>query len=410
MFVEEWKQARKSFEAVTQKKKPCEKFMGVFNKSTGIAAAVKDLDASLDKCDAEKMSAAEKAFGKVVSDYVPILVKAAKDDPSPTYVKEVEKLGQALQQIGVDYAELRKKTNLEVSQTIADGIIELYKDFIKAAKPYQTQANAAKRQAILDNGACSDALTALVVAGTKADANGVKAALATIATNIKKIDAAIKVNEANLAKLQTAFSKINDGFKKAKDDLIPAQVKGVQGERDRADGIYLQIGELIRLMGEELEEAQATGKEAAAAATDASKFSALLLKSVKQLSVRAIKLSGPLDAATQDIDGKLDQQRDRIGGELANEADPSKKKKIAENIRMKLEASRADAVSQGKETRANIKEILEAVSRLPGTAMGNPDVRKQLDEVMKSIADMEKTADKFEKAEAKADKILKTVP
>jgi len=407
MYVEEWKQARKSFEAVTLKKKPCEKFLGVFNKSTGIAAAVKGLDEALGKADPDKMEAAEKAFLKVVDDYVPILIKAAKADPSPTYVAEVEKLGKALQEIGVDYAAERQDTNLKVTQAKTEEVLKLFTDLHKAIKPCKEKANTAKRQAILDHGVCSDALAAIASANAQGDTSAVKVALADIASSIKSIEAAIKLHDAAAGKLRVEWRSAKGAFDKAKSELNKEQVKGVQAMVDRTDEEIMVIGTLIDTMRKELEDSEEIAKDAAAAANDASKSAALLEKSAAQLAVRADKLYGSLKQATLGVDGALDLQDIRIGDELEKENDPQRKKKISDNIRMKIEGARADADRLLGETRDNMKQIYLAIGRMPSQATGLKAVQKQLDVVRQVLTDLEAIEKAFEKSLAKADKLLK---
>jgi hypothetical protein len=219
MFLEDWKQARKAFETATQKKKPCEKFLGLFNKSTGIHGSVKELDDALASGDNARMLKAEKVFDKVKGDYAPILVKAAKEDKTADYLKETQKLGDALDQIATDFGAACQDKKEAAADAAADKLIKLFDAVGKSAAPVQKEAAKAKRQAILDHGACSDALAAIVLAGGQADAPAVKEAYGVIAAKAKAIDAAIGVNTAALQKVQAEFKKVYDAFDKARGSL-----------------------------------------------------------------------------------------------------------------------------------------------------------------------------------------------
>ncbi len=406
MFLEEWKKARRSFEAATQKKKPCEKFLGVFNKSTGIDSALKGLDDAAGRDDPDRMLKAEEVFSKVVGDYAPILVKAAKEDKGANYTAEVGKLAAALQQIGVDFADLRKQANVAATQAVTDRLLKGFSEFIKACKPAQAQAAAAKRQAILDHGACSDALADIALAAGSGDAAATKTAFATIAVKAKAIEAAITTTTASLQKLTAGRQKIVDEWKACKKDLLDVQNKAVQAAADRADNVVLQVDHLLGEMKDEFDGAKDVVKDAATASKDATKATATLLKTLDQLATRASKLAGPMQAAAADIDGKLDHNRDRIENERDKEADPVKKNAITDNIRDKVMAIQADAAAQAKEATANAKEILVAVGRFPSALMAQAEAKKSIDFINADVELLEKTAQDLEKSVAKADRIL----
>ncbi len=405
MYLEQWKSARKQFEKLTQQKKPSEKFLGVFNKSTGIESAVKGLDASLDNGDEDKMLKAEQVFGEALGKSTPILIKAAKDEAG-TYPVEVAKLAKALQDIGVDFGDERKQKNVAASQAIANRLLKAYVDMVKVAEVAKKQAAIAKRQAILDHGACSDAVAAAVLAAVQGDEAAVKAGFAMLGLKAKAIEAAIATHTAAFQKLEAARLKIGVDFRNEKAGLLPVQVKTVQGQSDAAQTAVSTVEELVKIMQDELDETKALIKEAALGTRDATKQTALLVKTIEQLAERASKLATPMVAASQDIDGKLDHQRDRIERELNAEADPGKQVTIAQNIRMKLEATRDDAAAQAKEVGANTKAILEAASRISSAVMNDPQAKAAMDGINRSVTSMEESGAKFDKAVAKAERIL----
>jgi hypothetical protein len=392
MFVEEWKDARKAFETATQKKKPCEKFLGLFNKSTGILNAVKELDESLKSRDADQMMKAEDVFSKVKGDYTPILLKAAKEDKGADYIKETQKLGAALDDIADLFAKTRKSTEEQSASVLATTLIKSFVIVMKAAAPVQKQAAAAKRQAVLDGG--------------QADAAAVQQAFGVIKEKAKAIDAAIATNTAAHQKIQAAFAKACEDFKKAKDDLPKKQHNLVQGQSDAAETVVSQISTLIGMMKDELENTKGIIKDAGTTAKDATKHAELLVKTSEQLAHRASELATPMVAARQDIDGKLDQQKGRIKDELKDETDPQKRKMIADNIKMKLTHIRQDAEERCQESADNAKELYVAVSRVPPSTMANDKVKGFLDRVTDSLDSLEKSEGIFKEVAKKADALL----
>lgn len=409
MFLEEWKKARRSFETATQKKKPCEKFFGVFNKSTGIDSALKALDDAAGKSDADKMLKAEEVFSKVIGDYTPILIKAAKEDKGANYTAEVGKLAAALQQIGVDFADLRKQANTAATQEVTDKLLKGFSDFIKSCKPAQAQAAAAKRQAILDHGACSEALAEIALAAGAGDAGAIKTAFGTIAVKAKAIEAAITATTAAYQKLAASRMKIVDEWKACKKDLLDAQNKAVLGASDRSDNLVRQVEHLLGEIKDEFDGAKDVVKDAATAAKDATTATAMLLKTLDQLATRSSKLAGPMQTSAADIDGKLDHNRNRIENERDAETDPARKKAITDNIRDKVKAIQADAAAQAKEATANAREILVAVGRFPSGLLANATAKKSIEFINADIELLEKAAQELQKSVAKGDRILGTL-
>ncbi|MDE2006033.1 MAG: hypothetical protein KGI51_05645 [Rhodospirillales bacterium] len=89
-YAKEWKQIKTNFEKATGKKKPSEKFMGVFDKASGLTPAATAFDKTLDGDD---KNAAEKALGKfhdVADTYTTTLAKAAAGESDKTVIAEVK--------------------------------------------------------------------------------------------------------------------------------------------------------------------------------------------------------------------------------------------------------------------------------------------------------------------------------
>lgn len=103
-LAEEWKSAKVIFEGATKKKKPTEKFLGVFRKGTGIDAALKKADAAKTASELRKALA---EFQKEAENYTKTLKAAAADPKSVKpedkkhYVDSTVKLEKALEQLTV---------------------------------------------------------------------------------------------------------------------------------------------------------------------------------------------------------------------------------------------------------------------------------------------------------------------
>ncbi len=89
-FEKEWQTIKTNFERATAKKKPSEKFMGLFNKSSGMTPASRKLDQAIaneDKAEADKALA---DFDRVGSAYQQVLGKAAAAETDKTVIAETK--------------------------------------------------------------------------------------------------------------------------------------------------------------------------------------------------------------------------------------------------------------------------------------------------------------------------------
>jgi len=89
-YEADWVKIKKEFEAVTGKKKPSAKFLGVFSRS-GLESACKKLDEALAGTDFAAADKAVKSFETTRTSYAATLNKAAQDGDSD-YTKEVKKM------------------------------------------------------------------------------------------------------------------------------------------------------------------------------------------------------------------------------------------------------------------------------------------------------------------------------
>lgn len=106
-----WKTAKTTFETATGKKKPSEKFLGVFRKGTGIESALKDVDGAKNAADLRKALA---KFNAAYTEYLKQLDKSAADPKTvpaadkPAYVAAIAKLKADLQKMEADGEAIAK--------------------------------------------------------------------------------------------------------------------------------------------------------------------------------------------------------------------------------------------------------------------------------------------------------------
>ena len=88
-LLADWKTAKKKFEAKTKRKKPSEKVMGVFGKSSGIEGSLKLLDAAIAKKMPQLLPKLLSQWMKVYTAYKKTMEAAIKKEGSPDYSKDV---------------------------------------------------------------------------------------------------------------------------------------------------------------------------------------------------------------------------------------------------------------------------------------------------------------------------------
>jgi len=96
-LIDRWKTAKRTFETATGRKKPSAKFLGYFNKSSGIESALKTLDSALAKGVIRDVVTAKDAYHRTFSTYYTTLLKTAMAEANDNnYKVEVLKLNVAL--------------------------------------------------------------------------------------------------------------------------------------------------------------------------------------------------------------------------------------------------------------------------------------------------------------------------
>ncbi len=138
-FVDAWKTAKKNFETATHKKKPTDKFLGVFRKGTGVEESLKNLDKAKTGAEITKALASFKAASTT---YTGLLEKAAADptsvkaDEKATYIAAANNLKNALKKIETDAAKVAEGMSDVGGKDKTTANDQLQKTLIKEAQEH----------------------------------------------------------------------------------------------------------------------------------------------------------------------------------------------------------------------------------------------------------------------------------
>lgn len=163
-FADDWKNCKKEFEKLTGKKKPAEKTLGSFRKSTGLASSLKKIDSALNGLSAKNargtleqkdLTAYDKLvanYKKEMESYIGLLERTLKQesDADSAYGKAIVMLKKRLKAIfgtadmrGSSYAmalDKSLKTNDKVMRMIIPGM----RSSLKKMSAFVAKVNAQK--------------------------------------------------------------------------------------------------------------------------------------------------------------------------------------------------------------------------------------------------------------------------
>ncbi|CAG1006447.1 hypothetical protein PHYC_03326 [Phycisphaerales bacterium] len=138
-FLPTWKTAKTTFETKTHKKKPSEKFLGVFRKGTGIEDSLKKLDAARKGEDIRKALAGFKA---AYTNYLSLLLatasdpKSVKPDEKATYVSATNDLKSVLQKIEADAQRVAEASSDVGDKEVTTADTQLQKSLLAEAQKH----------------------------------------------------------------------------------------------------------------------------------------------------------------------------------------------------------------------------------------------------------------------------------
>lgn len=101
-FAQQWKDAKTKYENAVKQKKPSEKWLGHFRKSTGIESACKDLDTAIAKGDRASGEKALSALKRAGESYIGVLNKALETESAALKQIKATTLKAQLDEILID--------------------------------------------------------------------------------------------------------------------------------------------------------------------------------------------------------------------------------------------------------------------------------------------------------------------
>ncbi|MDX2131076.1 MAG: hypothetical protein SFY69_03370 [Planctomycetota bacterium] len=332
-FVDTWKTAKKSFETMTHKKKPTDKFLGVFRKGTGVEEALKSLDKA--KTGAE-LTKALATFKSAAATYTGLLEKTATDPSSvkaeekSTYVAATNNLKAALKKIEEDAGKIASTMGDvgDKDKTTADE--QMQKALIKEAEEHiKLREQVAKdAQALLDS--------------------------------LKK----------DLAKLTTSLSSCEKQVNVAKEAAKSGNLMGGQ----------VAVGVIDRF----LEESEALLKTDATRVKDFTKDGSPMMKARSDAGATIYdRITGPKGA-------ELKQKRDKVWGPVTKvAAEQNTVISQMEGVVQKMSAARATAESSGSTVRSPSEYIAAATKVKQDMEKAFKDIRIKSDRVVKALAEFD---------------------
>lgn len=337
-YLTDWKTAKKRFEAATGKKKPSAKFLGVFNKSSGIESAVTAIDKAMDKKDAAALQKACAAFEKTVSEYCKLLAAAAKDE-SADYKTELAILKKTLDQIG----ERAAAEDLQVA-TDDTGVL---KKLESTAPLYATLMKDVKNlleamQQSYDQGAAGIESLNNNVGGKAAD---IKTVAGETARKIKVVGAAHKQIESHVARAKAVWADIIATIKK----LNLTSPKITQA-KDKLDEVRSQI--------------ENDAEEAAVIAKQSLELEPMLKKAIKHMADEAKLHAAKINVFLKQVN-TIRQTAFAENAQLVDKCEPLLKqfKKIRTGVEAKAAVESADKSpllkKQGPEVLKRSKAVVD---------------------------------------------------
>jgi len=115
-FATLWTDAKTAFHTKSARKKPSEKFLSFFRKSSGLEKATADLDKAIDKASLDNLKALSVALNKFIAvkdTYMTTLTAAQNREEEPTYKKACIELSKKLAAMEPDFIERRREKLVE---------------------------------------------------------------------------------------------------------------------------------------------------------------------------------------------------------------------------------------------------------------------------------------------------------
>jgi hypothetical protein len=406
-FLQDWTTAKKTFETKTKEKKPSEKFMGYFRKSSGLESACKALDASLKQKDYAAMKKAEATFRQASKSYSGLLMQTNTSDKGTEYKAQLRDLEQTLYDIAEEFVNKRD----EVLRTFAkqmDQILEKYEKTVRGAlQGVLKMVEAAESQYQV----CDTYLRDLVMAVANNRTAGIKKAGGALTAGVK-----------DMAKLVDQIKKISVAWdKKVSADLREYQKNNKELVAVNSQRFNIRDGEIrtysnamtVRagMAEDRLEEAKELLVTANKAIKDGVNTKEVFARSIAKFAERARTLHDQWDHEASNFDTAVERPQEEYDKIL--EETLAKSKERAERFK----AVKNKVIEQVKEietVRKGMKNahlaLLKEWSRFPKDVRENSEFEEDsqiVEEVFLGLGDT--SVKKLDKAERKLLQLLKKV-
>ncbi|MBL8797227.1 MAG: hypothetical protein JNM56_25215 [Planctomycetia bacterium] len=304
-LIQQWQTAKRTFEQQTQRKKPSEKFLGIFRKSSGLESACKALDDSLKEFNVKAKTKAMAAFNQAKNTYLATLQRALGNEDE-NYQQQVNTLSNALDQLAADYTNAWDGVANQEFQKFITAV----KNSIKAAEKNKQQLQQ-KLDKVEDQMQEADATwRALAAAVSTRDKEAAKKASGELQKQVKNLLAAnTEVAKSYRAQLK-AIDETVDSWEKHEDviqineDEYERQAGFLRFQRNFVDNGRLRTEEIVAESKDLLTKAAKALKEGIGNAE--AEYTASIGKFARRVRDMSINAEAPL-IATENLYNRLRQ-------------------------------------------------------------------------------------------------------
>jgi hypothetical protein len=382
-YLDDWKLCKKTFEAKAGKK-PSEKFLGVFRKSSGMEDAAKGLDTALQKLDPKEIDKAVAKYTTTSASYRKLLEGASKEDKGDDYKGALVELGRNMERILANFQAAADARLLAKAQNVLQGIGPTYvgmQQEFNAAREATHEAETAYQEC--------EKIVRLVCVAAPTDAAGAKklaASLAAPCKTISTISDRVAKSYATVAKTYQSISALG----KSQQYLIGLVQRDFDSMRDKAMGIQDGMEDKTVELQELVAKSKAAVKTAADALKGAVDTQQVMLQSLEGFLNRVQKAVVSCNAGVLDKEGGFDTMNfafmnakegkvpadklEKMMADLHKEGDiriancaaeTTRITKVQETLIREFSGFHKQIVTDNPQAKAIVEDIQEALSDLP---------------------------------------------
>lgn len=404
-YFQDWAVAKKTFETKTGgAKKPSEKVLGVFRKSSGLEKACKGLDDSLKTKAVSEMQKAEDLYRQASKSYSTLLMQTSTTDKDGDYKAELRKLEQALYDIIADFVKERDKTQKETlkkAEKDLGGYAERAKKAYYTVLSLQEKAEAKYQE-------CDSSMRDVITGKSQNNTGAVKRAAVALNAAIKDLSTLV----GEIKKLYTEWNKkVNTDlatWRKGNKDLIAL----FQNECNGIEADILRWPMTMKLRNDRAEELMSDAKQLMVTASNALKGAVntdqVFANSLAKFIERAEGLAGNMRSTITSFEGDVDEPQNEYDDTIKETEDNTEERttrfaRIEDNLKQQLVA----AVVHGKRIEKAILTLDTEWQRFPGTIRDDKEkYGKQIDAVEYAMNMLEQCKEDLKKAVVKRNKLL----